>query len=371
MEEKDYIRILIKQGELLTSEMKDAIEKQTELHRICEEKQIHYYQLEDKYRGLFVAGLDELFRKYPDLRDEIPVRDTRKEAMTEIAQAYIQKTGRFDGLAQAMKTIPKLVEASGMEVEIGKAYYEFFVALAELNTQIIRDRKHFFSAEYITKMDALADEGVIMYFLETPYYPLLEDDCDADFVLDSFIFNDYISTATLLKTFFESPLPGDSMQRKQEDLFAALNNMVDGFYRSAARTWFSLLESEHKKCADVMEGYWEKACEFKNGFQRSKKIYDLFDKAFDMEWERHAWEKIDTYYQKMVGKEVEGVVNRNVLIHGDYNNASIDITDRDVVKIMLMWLNLRLIADSFCYVQEMIENRMNLVPYFCSLPFES
>lgn len=370
MEEKDYVKILIKQSELLTPEMKGAIKKQTELHCICEEKQIQYYQLEDKYRGLFIDGLDQLFRKHPDLRGEIPARDTKAEALNEIVQAYIQKTGRFTRLTQAMKTIPQLEKASSMDVEIGKAFFEFFVALAELNAQINRDRKHFFSDEYVAKMDALADEGVMMYFLETPDFPLMENDCDADFVLDSFIFHDYISTATLLEPFLDLSLVGESMQRKQEDLIAALNNMVDGYHRSAARTWFSLLESEHKKCADVMEGYWENAREFKNGLQRSRKIYQLFDNAFGMEWEQHAWEKIDAYYQKMVGKEVEGVVNRNVLIHGDYNNASIDITDRDVVKIMLMWLNLRLIADSFCYIQEMIENRMNLVPYLCSLPIE-
>ena len=56
------------------------------------------------------------------------------------------------------------------------------------------------------------------------------------------------------------------------------------------------------------------------------------------------------------------------VVHGDYNSTSMDITDRDVIKIMLMWLNMRLISDHFCYIEEMIENRITLIPYLCTLP---
>jgi hypothetical protein len=367
MEEREYIKILIKQRELWTHEMREAMKKQDELSLVFEEKQARFYLLEEKYRDLFMEGLHVLYTEYPDLQNELPAYDTLSKGIEDIARAYIEKTGRFKRLAEAMKTVPQLIEASSMDVEIGKALFEYFAVFEEWNARINQDRERFFSKEYIARMDELADEGVMMYFLATPDFPLLEDYSNADFVLDSFIFNDYISTATLLQPLFEMSLPGASMLRKQEDLLAALNNMVEGCYRTAARTWFALLESEHKKCAEVMEGYWERARQFKNGFQRSKKIYELFDKAFGMEWERHIWEKVDAYYQKMVGKEVDGVVNRNMLIHGDYNNDSMDITDRDVVKIMLMWLDMRWIADHFCHLQVFIENRMSLVPYLCSL----
>ena len=83
-----------------------------------------------------------------------------------------------------------------------------------------------------------------------------------------------------------------------------------------------------------------------------------------------AWNKIDSYYQKMVGKIHPGVVNRNALIHGDYDNDVMDITDRDVIKIMLMWINMRLIADHFCYIEELCENRLTMVPYLCTLPHD-
>ena len=267
-----------------------------------------------------------------------------------------------------MKTIPQLVEAENMNAEIGEACLEYFFSLCALHSRINEDRKRFFSEEYLAKMDELADDGIMMYFLEMPTFPLLDDKCDANQVLDSFIFGDYMSTKVLLEAFFTMAMPGDSMRRKQEDLDSAVCNMMSGYQRTAARNWFSLLESEHKKCAEVLEGFWQKAKVFKKGIQRSKKIQELFDKAIDVEWEQRAWKKLDAYYQKMVGKEVEGVVNRNSLVHGDYNSTSMDITDRDVIKIMLMWLNMRLISDHFCYIEEMIENRITLIPYLCTLP---
>jgi len=209
---------------------------------------------------------------------------------------------------------------------------------------------------------------LICYFLETPDFPLLSEECDANYVLDSFIFGEYMSAKTLLESFFTISMPGEPLRRKQEDIDSAMCNMLSGFQRTAARNWFSLLESEHKRCANVLEGFWEKAREFKNGFQRSKKIQELFDRAIDVEWELRAWNKIDIYYQKMVGKVQPGVVNRNALIHGDYEDDVMDITDRDVIKIMLMWINMRLIADHFCYIEELFENRLTMVPYLCTLP---
>jgi len=302
------------------------------------------------------------------LRDELPNRETKAEQILAIWGEVNDSDSSCKKITKLMKTIPQLVEAENMNVEIGRACLEFFVALSNLNAKIANDRKIFFSKEYMSKMDSLADEGVMMYFLETPDFPLLSKECDANYVLDSFIFGDYMSSKALLESFFTISMPGESMRRKQEDIDSAMCNMLSGYQRTAARNWFSLLESEHKKCAEVLEGFWDKARKFKNGFQRSQKIQELFDRAVDVEWEIRAWRKIDAYYQKMVGKPQVGVVNRNALIHGDYNNDSIDVSERDVIKIMLMWVNMRLIADHFSYIEEFFENKVTLVPYLSTLP---
>lgn len=363
-----YTKILLKQQKSMTPEMLEAIKTQGELHIICEAKQNRFYELENKYRILFSQGVELLFDHHPELQSELPNRETKAEQILAIWEEVNNSDSNCKKITKLMKTIPQLVEAENMNIEIGKACFEFFVALSNLNAKIANDRKTFFSEEYMSKMDSLADEGVMMYFLETPDFPLLSEECDANYVLDSFIFGDYMCSKVLLESFFTVSMPGESMRRKQEDIDSAMCNMLSGYQRTAARNWFSLLESEHKKCAEVLEGFWEKAKEFKNGFQRSQKIQELFDRAVDVEWENRAWKKIDVYYQKMVGKPQVGVINRNALIHGDYNNDSIDVSERDVIKIMLMWVNMRLIADHFCYIEELFENKITLIPYLCTLP---
>ena len=363
-----YTKILLKQQESMTPEMLEAIKTQGELHIICEAKQNRFYELENKYRILFSQGVESLLDHHPELQGELPNRETKAEQILAIWEEVNNSDSNCKKITKLMKTISQLVEAENMNIEIGKAFLEFFVALSNLNAKIANDRKTFFSEEYMSKMDSLADEGVMMYFLETPDFPLLSEECDANYVLDSFIFGDYMSSKVLLESFFTMSMPGESMRRKQEDIDSAMCNMLSGYQRTAARNWFALLESEHKKCAEVLEGFWEKAREFKNGFQRSQKIQELFDRAVDVEWENRAWKKIDAYYQKMVGKPQVGVVNRNAVIHGDYNNDSIDISERDVIRIMLMWVNMRLIADHFCYIEELFENKITLIPYLCTLP---
>ena len=368
MEFEEYAYILKRQKELTTPEMEEALKNQEMLNKLYESEMNRFYLLEDKYKAIFSEGVNLLFEQYPELRDELPKEESKAAKILAIADSLKNEESGCKRITKAMKTIPQLVEAENMNAEIGKACLAYFIVLCALHSRISEDRKRFFSEEYLAKMDELADNGIMMYFLDMPTFPLLDDKCDANQVLDSFIFYDYTSTKVLLEPFFTMAMPGDSMRRKQEDLDSAVCNMMSGFQRTAARNWFSLLESEHKRCANVLEGFWEKAREFKNGFQRSRKIQELFDKAIDIEWELRAWKKIDTYYQKMVGKDVEGVVNRNALVHGDYNSNSMDITDRDVVKIMLMWLNMRLISDHFCHIEEMIENRLTLIPYLCTLP---
>jgi hypothetical protein len=348
--------------------MKEALKKQGMLHELCVTKQNRFYLLEDKYRVIFSEGVNLLFEKHPELRGKLPNEETKAAQILAISDSLKDEESECKHIAKMMKTIPQLVEAENMNAEIGEACLEYFFVLCSLHSMINEDRKRFFSDAYLAKMDELADDGIMMYFLEMPTFPLLDDKCDANQVLDSFIFGDYMSTKVLLESFFTMAMPGDSMRRKQEDLDSAVCNMMSGYQRTAARNWFSLLESAHKKCAAVLEGFWEKAKVLNKGIERAKKIQELFDKAIDVEWEQRAWKKLDAYYQQMVGKEVEGVVNRNSLVHGDYNSPSMDITDRDVIKIMLMWLNMRLISDHFCYIEEMIENRITLIPYLCTLP---
>ena len=365
---KEYAEIVKKQQALMTDEMIEAEKEQGLLHDDCLEKGEYFHLLEEKHRQLLMEGADILFEKHPEIRNMLSNEETEVGRIKAAVNRTKYEREKSEYFINKMNTIPQLAEANDMNVEIGKACLEYFMAFLKLNNKISSDRKRFFTKEYLAKMDELADDGVMMYFLEMPYFPILDENCDANQVLDSFIFGDYASTIVLFSPFFEMTDIGDSMQRKLMDIDSAIYNMKNGYQRTAARIWFSLLESEHKKCANAFEGFWTKKKEFKNGLERSKKIQELFDQSVNVEWEVRAWEKINAYYKRLVGKDSDGAVNRNALIHGDYDSEQMDITDREVVKIMLMWFNMRLIADRYCYLEEFYMNKTTLIPYLVTLP---
>ena len=201
-------------------------------------------------------------------------------------------------------------------------------------------------------MDEYADKGLLLYFLETPDIDLLDKELTEDFLIDTYLYNDCISFKIMLERYVNIPDPSSIMRRKGEDLVVAINLINDGCYRSAARNIFALLESEHKRCADAFEGYFTKRKEYKKGYERANKIKSLLDKI-SIEWEQHSWEKINDYYKKIfANNKIEGVCFRNGIVHGDYLENAIDTDSREVAKLVLLWLNLRLIADSLSILED-------------------
>lgn len=368
MNEEIYLDLLAKQREMMTQECAYAILEQQRLHGIVIEKQQIKDELEDKWYNLFTIGCQKFFEQYPDAKGILPETEIRAEAIKEIAIQISNKASSYQDVSAKMKTIPELNESAKLNEPLGKAFYEFFVALGNLNNRINSDREKLFSPKYREKMRKLADEGVFMYFLETPDFPLLTAECDATYVLESFSFGEYMSAKELFSSFTRIENPGKPLVRKINDAHDALEMMYNGCFRGAARNWFALIEHEHKRCAETLEGFWEKKKTYKNGKQRSGKIAKLIDEI-DNPWAREAWEKIDTYYQKILAR-TDGnndVINRNSIIHGDYNDDSMDITENDTIKLFLLWINLRLIADDFSYKEKQIENITTMIPYFCTL----
>ena len=106
------------------------------------------------------------------------------------------------------------------------------------------------------KMSEYADNGVLLYFLETPDFPLLEPEISSDDLLDSLFYVNNLET--LLGPFFEMKDVGISMARKLDDLAITLWLIRNKQYRSASRNLFALIESEHKKAANAYEGIVKK-----------------------------------------------------------------------------------------------------------------
>ena len=362
-----YLDSLDKQRKSMTRDQINAVLKQNRLHEIAFEKMQVRDRLENQYRELFIKGYQKL-SSTPDILELLPKCDSEVEMMKALFDNIKNINSPMRNITISMKKIPEFIECEKLNVDVAKAHFDFFCANDELNRRINSDRETLFSNKYRERMRQLADDGVLLYFLETPDLPLLEDEFTADYILKSFSFSDYLSARELLSSFYQTPDPGVPLQRKLEDAHAALEMMFNGCYRSAARNWFALIEHEHKRCADTLEGYWEAKKEYKNGGQRSKKIYEIIEGMMG-DWEQEAWGKIDMFYKKLTAKQKsnEVALNRNPIIHGDYYSDSIDVSQNDSIRLFLLWINLRTITDHLAFFEDFTRNKVTLLPYLCSV----
>lgn len=367
MELETYLNLLDKQRKSMTQDQINAVLEQTRLHQIAFEKMQVRDRLENQYRELFIKGYQKL-SSTPDILELLPKCDSEVEMMKALFDNVKNINSPMRNITISMKKIPEFIECEKLNVDVAKAHFDFFCANDELNRRINSDRETLFSNKYRERMRQLADDGVLLYFLETPDLPLLEDEFTADYILKSFSFSDYLSARELLSSFYQTPYPGVPLQRKLEDAHAALEMMFNGCYRSAARNWFALIEHEHKRCADTLEGYWEAKKEYKNGGQRSKKIYEIIEGMMG-DWEQEAWGKIDMFYKKLTAKQKSDDVafNRNPIIHGDYYSDSIDVSQNDSIRLFLLWINLRTITDHLAFFEDFMRNKVTLLPYLCSV----
>jgi len=224
------------------------------------------------------------------------------------------------------------------------------MAQVKLDNSINETKKKLFTKEYLNKMEEYANEGVLLYFLETPDIPILDKDVNPELLLDVLLFNDCMDLKTFYHSFVSFEGAGEPLKRKIKDIVDVINNLVNGCYRTAARTMFALLESESKNISCALEDFFEKEHTYKRGKQRSEIIEEL-TKYMDMPNAQKEWEMINNYYEKLVtGKDA--FIDRNKLIHGDYSDSSIDINAHDVAKLLLLYLSFRMHGD---YIQNHIK----------------
>ncbi len=350
--EEAYFKFIIKQQKMLTDEIKEAIKEQTRLSKHAHEMQDLRDALEEKSENLIISGFAKLKEKCPDIESKLSQKETTVEAMKWLLNEFVNKSENYLYVSEQMKEIPELQENQKLQAELGIATYNYFNAVYVLNKKIDSDRKKFFSKKYIEKMDEYADKGLLLYFLETPDIDLLDEELTENLLIDTYLYNDCFGFKIMLERYVNIPDLSPIMRRKGEDLVVAINLINDGCYRSAARNIFALLESEHKRCADAFEGYFTKKKEYRKGHERADKIKKLLDKI-SIEWEQHSWEKINNYYKKIFSNnKMEGICFRNGIVHGDYPENAIDTNAEEVGKLVLLWLNLRLLADSLSILED-------------------
>ena len=355
------LNVIIKQLETCRApEVQEAIKEQKRLAQISSEKRIAFDNLMDQSITLLRIGSEKFYNKYPQYKEDLPQEDIKFDIALRALELAVNNPERLFEILSRMDEIDELKRNKEITDSLTKAFYEYIVSFSELEDRLKQDREKLFSKEYRNKMASYADNGVLLYFLETPDFPILDADITPNDILDSLYCGN--SMNTLFSSFFKMKNVGVSMERKMKDLALTIDLLFAGEYRTAARNLFALLDSEHKKAANAYEGILSKRKEYKKGFQRSIKIGELVDRLDD-EWYDEAWNKIDQYYAKVVATNPQdGVIHRNSIVHGDYDSQLIDVDRYSVAKLLLLWLNMRLMADIFCNKEEIFSLLIQYLP---------
>lgn len=355
-DEKRYIamslKMLYEQG--IHKDVNAAMEEYEKLQGREQELHDRYDELREEWYQLLKIGKENLYKTNPEIEvflTELGLEGDNKFLNTLNIHKEMDNAGpEMQTVLKAFKEIPELIEANQVCNEMERVGFEYWLSYIECRTFYAKCRDKFFTEDYKEKLDYLAKEGIFLYNYFVPNIPVCK-----------------VPEEDILEHFFEVELPRDiadqkalkhkgiSLDRKIEDLIAAYNLICDGYYRSATRNLLSLIEAEHKKGAEALEGLFQKEEKYKNGKERSKKLNEILSIP-GMEWEKHSWEKIEKYYQKVFANDpTEGVIHRNSIMHGDYNRDSIEVTRCDAIKLFTIFISIRYVSNSLCRAHENIE----------------
>ena len=116
----------------MTQQQISAIQEQARLHAIASEKMQIRDRLEERYREVFAKGFEKLSTA-SNVLELLPDCDTDADRLKALIDCTQDGTAPFHDITAAMKTIPEFAECEKLNVEVGKAYYEFFCANDALN----------------------------------------------------------------------------------------------------------------------------------------------------------------------------------------------------------------------------------------------
>lgn len=334
-----------------------AIENQTKLSEKAQVLINKRFEIEDKlyetYHSVYAEGIDKVLFEERNLPEH--------ERAIQMMKFWVNNDPKLNIIREAVKKSGKQEEINRLENVYQNILFKSYRALINLDFAINESREKLFSDEYKLKMKEYADKGVLLYFLETPDAPILTKDFTIDDFLESLSFGGYLSLKTLFSSFLSQKTPSSSMARKIDDIYSALDCLECRQYRSAARTVFALLESEHKNCSSAMDNYFTLDARIRKGKQRAEKIEKLLNGLKEQTYFSKVWDIVNPIYRDILNSKADSFIDRNSIIHGDYYSDKLDITEKDVIKLLLLFINMRMISDHIQLYCDMFKNSLSYV----------
>ena len=236
-----------------------------------------------------------------------------------------------------MKNDPKMFAFTNRVNRHQKFKYRYYSKLIGYFEMINNDMEKLFTIEYWSFLDKLSDRGWFLPFMQTPDLPFIDNlDIAETYIISSMSSNKYEGLYYVKKQILNvNNLKNRLHTNKVNNFKDAIDNLSVGKYRTCARTMFALLESDHKKSSELTK--------ISRGKERSIEISKYIDKI-GIEYYRQTWEKIDKYYKSMNSSSNQNdkrVINRNELIHGDYEN---EVTLKDCLQLVYLYFSFKEIS---------------------------
>jgi hypothetical protein len=236
---------------------------------------------------------------------------------------------KYQNLVNHLKDIPQYKKVQNAVSRYDESKYTYYKVFYEYVTQVLKDREKLFNQDYLNRIKLLGSKGWFLYFLRTPDIYLFENvDNSIKYIYNLFCNNDFTWLINWITPLLTSKNGLDSTNdMKVQDLTEAINCLINGAYRSCARTLFSLLENEHRLCSTLLPK--------SKGIDRSRKIDENVVKL-EVSYYYEAWEQMNKYfriYNQDYTKSSVDEVNRNELAHGEYRRA---VTALDCLKLVFL-----------------------------------
>ena len=343
--------------------LEDIIKNQEREAEILEKFDDELYELTNEYKKCCEKiPLEEILKEH-----NIQLYDNNIKNLEQTQNLYITNKTKFDEIINKLKQLPEYEESCAILNKREKIKYLYYAQFYIYWKLIHDDREKYFSSDYKKTLELLAQDGIFLYFMQTPdlNFDNIKQNEIKDYVLNSFKEYNYLNLKHLLSNILNPIAYSNELHRnKISDLKEALECLQNKHFNSCARTMFAMLENEQKMASGLI-----KKSSNKNRLEEiSKFVLDM-----GVEYYIKVWNLINNYYSNLLkntNEQKDDEVNRHDLAHGIYNKTA---SEEDCIKLILMYLSFKEISyilQNFKTFKEELNNDLMLLNFMNSIKGE-
>lgn len=336
-------------------EYQRILEQEEKVYQAYYDAKKAYMAINDRHLDLLQKcdlSLVEEWLKQFNIADDMP--EAQKTSIFASIAANADKNG-YKEIVEKLLNDENYVEVSKLEKQLAPAFFKYLQTL--IDVEAFKKKEYdMFSNNYKKVMDEYASKGLFLYWLNTPDLPIDDKDVSIDDIYNYILEDNGTYLQSMIESFVRFGSLGEINKREADDLVASFHLLNEGKYWAALRNLYALIDHHHKLCASVFNGYKDAKLEFNNGAERAEYVTKLIDVA-RIPLYRKTWNKLNSAFKEMNSTKgpFDRFVSRNAVVHGDYENESINPTAKDVLNVFTLYISFRKMTDDLKNIEEAIK----------------